>query len=942
MRYRLKDLVEIPRLQELTDHLYAAAGIPSAIIASDGEILTGSGWQRICTDFHRRHPDIARQCIESDFAIRERLEAGDPFVVYTCPQGLTDASVPIVIDGEHLANAFVGQLFTKSPDAAVEARFRENAREFGLDEDVYIKAFREIPVIGPEKFRPALLFLAHLARMVAELGLQRKREIETTDRLRRSEERAESILAALPDLMFRISREGVHLDFHAPDSDRLYLRPDEFLGKNVRETLPAKVADAFMANVGAVLERGESRSFEYELTFGGDDVRSFEARMVRAGDDEALVIVREITARVRAEAALRESESRFRTLADAGRVLIWTSGLDKKCDYFNQTWMRFTGRTLDQELGDGWADGVHPEDLERCVGTYVSLFDRRQPFSMEYRLRNARGEYRWILDDGTPRYDSNGRFLGYIGHCMDIHDRKVAEKSLLESEALLRQAQEAAQLGHYVFDVGTGQWTCSEALDTVFGIAADHRKTIEGWLDIVHPDDREMMAVYFRDEVLGNRQRFDKIYRIVRKSDGSTHWVRGEGDLSFNSAGTPATMFGIIRNVTRDVEADRRAERLQDQLQQAIKLEAVGRLAGGVAHDFNNLLTIIGGNADLLMSDSPPGTPVPDELSEIKKAAERAASLTAQLLAFSRKQMMAPRVVDINELVAGSTRMLKRLIGEDIELFFAPCAESGKVKVDPHQMEQVFVNLAVNARDAMPRGGVLRVETGVATVDDDYASSHLDAAPGTYVRLGVADTGIGIGPEILPHVFEPFFTTKGQGSGTGLGLSMVYGVVRQNGGFVEVESELGVGTTFRVYLPLVAEEGAASPSAELKRPLGSESILLVEDEDPVRTLARKFLERLGYRVVDFRRPADALEWVRVGEGRFDLLLTDVIMPEMNGRQLHDALSALRPDLPVLFMSGYTGDTIARHGVLEEGTDFLQKPFTLDQLAHALRDALAAR
>jgi len=395
--------------------------------------------------------------------------------------------------------------------------------------------------------------------------------------------------------------------------------------------------------------------------------------------------------------------------------------------------------------------------------------------------------------------------------------------------------------------------------------------------------------------------------------------------------------FEMAIDITERKRAELEKEKLEAQLHQAIKMEAVGRLAGGVAHDFNNLLTGITGYTDLLLSGLNSNDPMYADLQEIRRAGERAAALTAQLLAFSRKQIIDPKVVDLNKLLANSSKMLQRLIGEDIELQFAPDQHLGLVKVDPHQIEQVLINLVVNARDAMPDGGKLTIETRNVVIDEEYARDQADAERGEYVQLAVNDTGCGMPPEVQKHLFEPFFTTKEKGKGTGLGMSTIYGIVRQNQGFVTVYSEVGVGTAVKVHLPRVA--GAAetiAPTESGDLPVGQEKILLVEDEETVRNFVRKALSRQGYHVIAVENGDRALALAEDPAVNFDLLLTDVIMPKMNGRQLHEKLVVLRPAVRVLFMSGYTEDTIAHHGVLELGTNFIQKPFSSADLVRKVR------
>ena len=403
----------------------------------------------------------------------------------------------------------------------------------------------------------------------------------------------------------------------------------------------------------------------------------------------------------------------------------------------------------------------------------------------------------------------------------------------------------------------------------------------------------------------------------------------------------PVQFTGFIRDLSERRKAEDALLRSEEQLRASQKMEAVGRLAGGVAHDFNNLLTVIQGHSELLLARLRDDDPIRKEIEEIRKASERAAGLTRQLLAFSRRQVLQARVLDLNEAVADMEKMLRRLIGEDIELITRLGPGIAHVKADPGQLEQVIMNLAVNARDAMPEGGQLTIETADATLDEEFCRTHPPTHPGRYVMLALIDTGIGMSPEILSHVFEPFFTTKEKGRGTGLGLATVYGIVKQSEGYVWVESAPGGGSSFRIYLPPVDEPmqtteprvGGAATDA------GSETILLVEDEPVVRELARRILEMNGYTVLEAGDVVEARRLCDTHAGPIHLLLTDVVMPVMSGRGLADALSGLRPDMRVLYMSGYTDDAIVRHGVLLKGVSFLQKPFTPQDLAAKIREVL---
>ena len=408
-----------------------------------------------------------------------------------------------------------------------------------------------------------------------------------------------------------------------------------------------------------------------------------------------------------------------------------------------------------------------------------------------------------------------------------------------------------------------------------------------------------------------------------------------------NSDGEIGGVIGTYYDITDFKRAEAEKEKLQAQLQQAMKMEAVGRLAGGVAHDFNNLLTVIIGYSELLQQKVGKESPMHREVEEIRRAGERASSLTQQLLAFSRKQIIEPKVVRLDLLVADMQAMLTRLIGEDIALQATTGKSLGTVKVDPGQFQQILMNLVVNARDAMPDGGKIGIETANVDLDQGYCAVHPYILPGRFVMLSVSDTGTGMSDEVKAHIFEPFYTTKERGSGTGLGLATTYGVVKQSGGSIEVYSEVGIGTTFKIYLPRVEEE--ASPSEKDDRPQdmrgGSETVLLVEDEDIVRNLCVQILERLGYKVLQARNGAEAIALAQGYGDRIDLLLTDVVMPGMNGAELARQLVLHHPERKVLFTSGYTDDAIVRHGILKEGVSFIGKPYTPSALAKKVRGVL---
>ena len=429
-----------------------------------------------------------------------------------------------------------------------------------------------------------------------------------------------------------------------------------------------------------------------------------------------------------------------------------------------------------------------------------------------------------------------------------------------------------------------------------------------------------------------------------RKKNGELIWGSACIAPVYDNHGTITHFVAIEEDISERKRQEDEKTKLEDQLQQAQKMEAVGRLAGGVAHDFNNMLTVILGHANLALMKIDSTQPLHINLEEIRKAAERSAGLTRQLLAFARKQTIAPKVLDVNEAVVGTINMLQRLLGEDIHLTWQPGGNLWQVKVDPSQIDQILANLCVNARDAIANIGKITIATGNCTFDSSYCAINLDARPGEYVRIAVSDDGSGMDKETLSHIFEPFFTTKGVGKGTGLGLATVYGIVRQNNGFINVYSEPGIGTKFTIYLPrhegnleLAKNEGVPGPGL-----YGSETILLVEDEPAILTMTAIMLENLGYTVLVSNSPEEAIHLTREQAGKIDLLITDVIMPEMNGRDLARELLSFCPSLKSLYMSGYTSNVIAHHGVLEEGFNFIEKPFSMSDLAAKVRHVLDSK
>jgi PAS domain S-box-containing protein len=808
-------------------------------------------------------------------------------------------------------------------------------------------------------------------------------------------------------------------------------------------------------------------------------------------------------------------------LVEFAPLLLWQSGTDAQCISFSPSWLEFTGRTLEQELGSGWTTDVHPADLRGCLDAYHTAFAARREFQMEYRLRRADGEYRWVLDTGGPFSTPGGAFAGYTGSCVDITERKRIEETLVLDLALERLAAEvlrmtteedwskvvevfeqsarsvlrfdgcgvnlvdmdrdcsrcyglAPVIGFYCnlhagiqpalrLALETGRPVCrNNRRDPLFGPEqrAHTNSVIDvpflgGTIAINSPDENAFgeSEVYvlerFAKVLSSAHQRLSDLAALAQRTgeleaeiaerrrvedalrasearfrqllrdapavavqgygpDGTTqYWNRASEDVYGYTASealgrnlvdliVPPEMRGFVEEAIRqmaetgqaipaaelsllrkdgtrvevfsshtivqvpgrpqelfcidiDLTERKRIEEeraiLQAELQQSQKMELVGRLAGGIAHDFNNLLMGIMNYVELCQEALPGEHPVRAWLDEIMNDAERSADIVRQLLTFARRQPSEPEVLDLNDAMAGMLRMLRHLMGEDIDLSWAPAAEPWLIRVDPGQVSQVLANLCVNARDAIVGTGKVAIRTENVALDSAWCAAHTGVVPGDYVLLAVSDDGCGMSPDVLAHLFEPFFTTKGIGKGTGLGLATVHGIVKQNAGWIGATSEPGRGTTFTLYLPRAASAASSAeplPVSPLATPplRGAETILLVEDEKCVRVTTHYYLEQLGYTVLVADTPAAALRLAGEYAGPIHLLITDVVMPGQNGRDLAARLCESRPGLKCLFMSGYTTDVITQGGVLDAGVQFIPKPFLRNELAGKIRSVLA--
>ncbi len=643
-------------------------------------------------------------------------------------------------------------------------------------------------------------------------------------------------------------------------------------------------------------------------------------------------IIQDITERKRAEDIIRASEQRIRLITDNLPALITYVDLERRYRFVNRTFEEWTatsasnviGRTMEEVLGSETNAEISAFAARALQGEYVS-YECDMPYATEERTVSA---------EMVPDIGDDGKVRGYYGLAHDITERKAAEEALRESEARLNVAQRIAHIGSWEYNERTDKLVWSDEVYRIFGVSkGEHQTTRENGLKLVHPDDRSIM-VEARIRAAKGETDYSYEYRIVRP-DGEVRILRNvvlviarEGDGALRRAGT-------VQDITEQV-------RTEEHLRQAQKMEAVGQLTGGLAHDFNNLLTVILGNLELIRDRMDIDTAGDEMIERGVKAAERGAALTHRLLAFSRKQTLLPTSVDVGKLVAGMVDMLRRTLGETIELRSSKAGSSWLCHADKSQLESALLNLSINSRDAMPNGGHLTIETANISLNDEFAAAQADVEPGDYVMLAVSDTGIGIDSDTLKHVFEPFFTTKEVGEGSGLGLSMVYGFAKQSGGTATIYSEPGIGTTVKIYLPRsTSHVGSAAPSpttSAIPRAKG-EHILIVEDDADVRTLAVAVLSGLGYGISEAGSAEEALAVMQYG-AHIDLLLSDVVLPgALNGPGLAAEIQRRSQTTKTVFMTGYAEEAFNNHIELEERTNVIQKPFKKADLANIIRSVL---
>ncbi|TSK08278.1 MAG: PAS domain S-box protein [Geobacter sp.] len=934
MDYSLKELLDVPRLHELLRSFNEIYHMPSAVADAEGNILTSIAWQDICRRFHRMNPELRKFCLEEQLRKRAPCKKGG-HLMHRCPMGLVDVAAPIVVDGRHLGDVFVGQLFTSPPD---ESRFIQQARHYGFDEADYLAAIRKVPLFSEADLHNNLNFIHALAQMLAEQGVQNKRRKEVQDALHRS------------DLMFRsvIESSPIPIAMNDGSGKILYLNRcfSDVFGYTVEDvpTLESwwplaypdpdyrgKVACAWKQKLQEAQVSGRPFApLEADIVCKDGSTRTTlcsAASLVESSNGTHVVFLYDVTERKRAEERLAESEENYRCISQI------TSDFVYKCSRtgdnpYRVIWagggLKFISGYSAQEICDigCWMGSVHSEDRDRVMSHMMAMRPGEQDV-IEFRMITKNGEVRWVSETSSCTVgQAEGELVRY-GASRDVTEMKQVEAKL----EMIRISVDAASDSIYWIRGDGRIIDVNPAACRSVGYTREEIMGMRVWdLDIQHKEDAWLK--HFEEL----RSRGTIVFESIHKTkDGGT--VPIEVVANYVHFDHQELNCAFVRDIAERKQAEQERQRLQAQ-----KLESLGTLAGGVAHDFNNILTSIIGNADLAMMQLFPESPVLGNLQRIEKSAAKAADLARQMLAYSGKGKFLVQALDLSRLIEEMEGTIKDAVPEPVQLRYQLASSLPLVDADPGQIRQVVVNLVRNAAEAIgEREGVIELSTGAQYCDGGFFQDGWPVHPGgqgRYVFIGVSDNGCGMDQDTVGRIFDPFFSTKF--TGRGLGMAAVMGIVRGHRGGIKVHSEPGAGTTIRVFLPATQDGPKVAETAGgtgLWR--GHGKVLLVDDEDDVRSVGAELLKALGFTVVTASDGEEAVQ--RFRESRdFSFVILDLTMPRMDGEQCCRALRSIEPGVKVVIASGYSEQEVARKFTGEAVTGFVQKPYSLSSLRDAVR------
>ena len=940
----LNDIIDSDVLQSLITQFHKVMPVAVAIIDLSGKILISAGWQDICTKFHRCHPETAINCHKSDTILAGSIPSGAS-KAYHCKNNMWDMAAPIEIGGKHFGHVFIGQFFYADEEPNIN-QFKQMALQYGFNEAEYLAALERVPRLTRQAADAAMAFLSELAKLISKMSFSTIQQAKLLAELKLSEQSLRESEEKFSSAFQKFPLPLVISDFEKGDIIAVNEKFVQYFGYSRAQILSGIIyqkyfsADErdFIEVVDKIKREGFLQDYPFRIVTNNGDVLYMLLSAARINDEnknQFIISHVDITEQKEAEKKLTESRDLLRSVLENIPVRV----------FWKDTDLHYLGCNTPFALDAGM---LHPEDV-------IGKDDSQMSWSKEFELYNSddkrvissntpkigyeepqtspEGHTRWLHSSKVPLHDAKGKVIGLLGIYDDITKRKNAEEKIKDQVVKWQITFNAMNDSVSILDLDGSIIQYNAATLSLFNITAEDIKE-KKCFEVVHGTKD-----FFENCPLVRMKKSSHPESMIFKK--KERWLEVSVDPIFNSKNELTGAVHVVSNITARKLAEEEKERLQDQLQQAQKMESVGRLAGGVAHDYNNISSIILGYSELALTKVEQSDPLYHYLMEIRTAVNRSTDVTRQLLAFARKQVAAPRVLDLNDTIEDLLKMLRRLIGEDIDIVWKPGAEIRPIKIDPTQINQIMANLCVNAKDAIADVGRVTVETKNINFDEDDCACYEGFVSGEYVQLSVSDDGSGMTPETRDKIFEPFFTTKGVGKGTGLGLSTVYGIVKQNNGFINVYSEMKKGTTFKIYLPIHTGQAVKAPSENtIELPLSKgETVLLVEDDDSILKMVTRMLGKLGYVVLCTSSPAEAIKLATEHANNMNLLITDVVMPAMNGRELSERLKSRYPDLKTLFMSGYTTDIIAHRGVLKDDVSFIAKPFSNKELALKIREVL---
>ncbi len=941
------NVIDIQQIQSLMDDFHKLTNIGIAIIDLKGNILVATGWQDICTKFHRVHPDTLRNCIESDMRLTENVNEGE-YLVYKCKNNMWDMVTPIVMGGRHVGNLFLGQFLFEDevPDLAV---FKAQAAQYGFDHEEYLAALKMVPRWSRGKVHTIMTFYSKFASMIGQLSYSNLKlanaliETKIAEEARReSEERNRSLIEHLPQRIFVKDRNSVYLSCNGNYASDLGLAPEQIIGKDDFAFHSPELARAYRANDQTCMSIGMTKDFEEPYQLAGQD-RWAHTVKVPYRDRQGQVIgvlgiYEDITERKYAETALRDSENHFRSLTETiPDALVVYDDLGQ-VTFVNKAFEELYGWSVEELVGKPITNFV-PPSAEAITKQSWERTLRGEKAVFETQRWTKEGKVLDLQISTAILTNTDGKHTSSIVVHHDITARKHAQEKLHNSERTIKTILATSPVGIGLILDRNLKWA-NDACLKMFGFE-NQREIVGKSTRIFYPSE----AAY---ECVG-RDLYTDLQR-GKIAETVTKFCRKDGSLfearirirRVDPSSSENLMIFVTTDITDQLRAEKEKETLKTQLFESQKMEALGTLVGGIAHDFNNMLQIVLGYSQILLNDKKKTDQGYQELHTIIETCEGGAELVKKLLAFGQQGQVIPVPLDLNHQVSQLTTLISRTLPQVVQLDLDLVDGPTTIVADHSQIDQLVMSLGINASEAMPDGGALKISTSIVSLDDDYCKSHLEAKPGTYVMLSVRDNGFGMDKETLTRIFDPFFSTKQRGSarGTGLGLSVVRGIVQQQGGHVTCESEPGKGTEFKVYFPSVGEPLMPAKMVEPQVQSGTpETILVVEDNIPVAELARRILTNACYKVIVGADGQEALDIYKSRNGEISLVILDLLMPEMSGRDCLMELLKIDPSVKVLIASGYSPSDELHLEISPHVKGFVHKPFGMAQLLSAVESVL---